>query len=52
MVSDKDIFIEDVFEIAFGDSAFQKGFSYEDVLNELRRFSDEALEAEEREEEE
>ena len=36
-------FIADVFEIAFGDDAIDKGYSYEDVLSRLRTFSDRAL---------
>tara|TARA_R110002072_G_scaffold56082_1_gene145478 strand:- start:661 stop:891 length:231 start_codon:yes stop_codon:yes gene_type:complete len=36
-------FIADVFEIAFGDDAIDKGYSYEDVLGRLRTFSDRAL---------
>jgi hypothetical protein len=36
-------FIADVFEIAFGDDAIDKGYSYEDVLSQLRTFSDRAL---------
>lgn len=39
----KDQFIEEVFEIAFGDSAINRDFSFEEVLEELSRFSDEAL---------
>ena len=33
-------FIEDVFEIAFGDNAINREFSYEEVLNVLRDKSD------------
>jgi len=36
-------FIADVFEIAFGDDAIDKGYSYEDVLSQLRTVSDRAL---------
>ena len=36
-------FIANVFEIAFGDDAIDKGYSYEDVLSRLRTFSDRAL---------
>jgi|TARA_B110000977_G_scaffold172049_1_gene224132 hypothetical protein len=36
-------FITDVFELAFGDGAIDKGYSYEDVLGRLRTFSDRAL---------
>ena len=38
-----DNFIEAVFEIAFGENAFQRGFSQEEVLRRLRQFSDDAL---------
>jgi len=37
-------FVEDVFEIAFGDDAINRGFSCEEVLEQLREFSDKALE--------
>ena len=40
-------FIEEVYELAFGDNAINREFSREEVLKELRRFSDEALQAEE-----
>lgn len=40
-------FIENVFEIAFGDNAINKDYSKEEVLIKLREFSDEALENEE-----
>ena len=33
-------FIEEVFEIAFGDDAINRDFSYEEVLARLREFSD------------
>lgn len=36
-------FIADVFELAFGDGAIDKGYSYADVLTQLREFSDKAL---------
>ena len=39
----KDQFIEEVYEIAFGDNAINRDFSFEEVLKELLRFSDEAL---------
>ena len=35
-------FVEDVFEIAFGDNAINRDFSYEEVLERLREFSDKA----------
>ena len=37
---DDDEFIEEVFEIAFGDNAINRGFSYKKVLERLREFSD------------
>ena len=50
----KDEFIEEVFEIAFGDSVFhnegdlvRRGFSYHEVINQLKEFSDNALKYEE-----
>jgi len=39
----KNQFIEEVYEIAFGDNAINRDFSFEEVLKELLRFSDEAL---------
>ena len=39
----KDQFIEEVYEIAFGDNAINRDFSFEEVLQELLRFSDDAL---------
>ena len=44
-MNDKE-FIESVFEIAFGDNAINRGFSREEVIKEIRRFSDLALEYE------
>ena len=44
-MNDKD-FIELVFEIAFGDNAINRDFSKEEVIKELKRFSDLALEYE------
>lgn len=38
-----DIFIDKVFEIAFGDDALNKDYSPDDVLNRLQQFSDKAL---------
>ena len=35
-------FIEAVFEIAFGDDAINRGFSFEEVLEELQDNSDRA----------
>lgn len=42
-----DEFIKAVFEIAFGDNAFERGYSQEEVLTRLRQFSDAALKSEE-----
>jgi len=39
-------FITEVFEIAFGDDAINRDFSYEEVLETLREFSDTALQLE------
>lgn len=36
-------FIEDVYEIAFGDDAITREFTYSEVLAKLREFSDKAL---------
>ena len=40
-------FIEFVFEEAFGDNAINRDFTKEEVLAELRRFSEESLKYEE-----
>ena len=37
-------FIEEVYEIAFGDEALNRDFSPEEVIEELASFSDKALE--------
>jgi hypothetical protein len=42
-----DEFIKSVFEIAFGENAFERGYSQEEVLTRLRQFSDTALKSEE-----
>lgn len=39
-------FIEEVFEIAFGDDAYNKGYYKDDVLGRLRNFSDATFEKE------
>ena len=36
-------FIEEVFEIAFGDNAINRDFSHEEVAARLREFSDESF---------
>ena len=41
-MNDKE-FIEQIFEIAFGDNAINREFSKEEVIKELKRFSDLAL---------
>jgi len=35
-------FVKEVYEVAFGDSAFDRGFDAEEVLVQLREFSDNA----------
>ena len=44
-------FIENVFEIAFGDDAVNKEFTYQEVLDKLDQFSSLALQAGEIEDE-
>lgn len=41
-----DEFIKVIFEIAFGENAFERGYSQEEVLTRLREFSDAALKSE------
>ena len=36
-------FIEEVYEIAFGDNAINRDFTQEEVIAELQKFSDDAL---------
>jgi len=36
----KELFIEEVFELAFGDNALNRGFSFKDVLNRLKKNDD------------
>ena len=40
-------FMEEVYEIAYGDQAYYRGFFPEEVLETLREFSDNALKVEE-----
>ncbi len=40
-------FIEQIYEIAFGDNAINKGYSQEDVIERLLDFSNTALKYEE-----
>tara|TARA_B100000287_G_C20620568_1_gene775810 strand:- start:1466 stop:1606 length:141 start_codon:yes stop_codon:yes gene_type:complete len=42
----KNKFIEDVYEIAFGDNAINKGYTEQEVLDKLKEFSDNSLEKE------
>lgn len=42
-VMTKDEFVEEVFELAFGDNAINRDFRYAEVLMQLRDFSDDAL---------
>ena len=39
-------FIEEVYELAFGDKAIDREFSKEEVLEKLKEYSDKALELE------
>jgi len=39
----KDQFIEEVYELAFGDNAINRDFTQEEVIAELKKFSDDAL---------
>ena len=39
----KDQFIEQIYEIAFGDNAINRNFTQEEVIAELKKFSDDAL---------
>ena len=41
-MTDKE-FIEAVYELAFGDNAINRNFTYEDVITQLREFSDDAV---------
>tara|TARA_R100000234_G_C4944740_1_gene154561 strand:+ start:289 stop:435 length:147 start_codon:yes stop_codon:yes gene_type:complete len=46
----KDQFIEEIYEIAFGDNAINRDFSFEEVIERIQEFSDNALKYEEGEE--
>lgn len=39
-------FKEEIYEIAFGDNAINKGYTDKEVISKIRQFSDEALNAE------
>jgi len=45
----KDKFVEEVFEIAFGDNAINRNYSYDEVIDQLLEFSNHALKYEEQE---
>ena len=49
-VKSPEAFIEEVFEIAFGDNAINRDFSMGEVLDKLMEFSNNALKYEEGEE--
>ena len=49
-VKSPEAFIEEVFEIAFGENAINRDFSMGEVLDKLMEFSDNALKYEEGEE--
>ena len=49
-VKSPEAFIEEVFEIAFGDNAINRDYSMGEVLDRLMEFSDNALKYEEGEE--
>ena len=46
----KNQFIEEIYEIAFGDNAINRDFSFEEVIERIQEFSDNALKYEEGEE--
>tara|TARA_R100000734_G_scaffold15171_1_gene11331 strand:- start:531 stop:677 length:147 start_codon:yes stop_codon:yes gene_type:complete len=46
----KDQFIEEIYEIAFGDNAINRDFAFEEVIERIQEFSDNALKYEEGEE--
>ena len=52
MTMTKDDFIAEVYEIAFGDNAINRNFAFDEVIEELKKFSVNALASEEEEEEE
>ena len=45
----KDEFVEEVFQIAFGFDAINKDYSYDEVIDQLLEFSEDALKYEESE---
>ena len=46
----KDQFIEEIYEIAFGDNAINRDFDFEEVIERIQEFSDNALKYQEGEE--
>ena len=40
---DEFVFREEIFELAFGDNAINRDFSDEEVIEEIRRFSEKAM---------
>ncbi len=45
--NDDSRFIEEIYEIAFGDDAINRNFSHDEVIDRIREYSDTALEVEE-----
>ena len=45
--NDDSRFIEEIYEIAFGDDAINRNFSHDEVIQQIREFSDNALNWEE-----
>ena len=45
--NDDSYFIEEIYEIAFGDDAINRNFSHDEVIDRIREYSDTALEVEE-----
>ena len=45
--NDDSYFIEEIYEIAFGDNAINRNFSHDEVIDRIREYSDTALEVEE-----
>ena len=43
----KDQFIEEIYEIAFGDNAINRDFDFEEVIERIQEFSDNAFKYEE-----
>ena len=45
--NDDSYFIEQIYELAFGDDAINRNFSHDEVIEQIREYSDTALEVEE-----